>query len=183
MIGGTGRTGKTGVVGTIGKIGKVGAAVAVLLLLVGAGTPRSAAGAGKAENWAKGFRGIAWGTSLKEAREGMPDLVQETFGAGGEPDHFVRERSAEDPLIEGIRFDRIEYHFRKGTFVGVVATARTGSYKLYYDMLREKISDREGKPDEEAEGRSLWKVKGTRVELLRRLHSVWLRVVREPSDR
>jgi hypothetical protein len=154
-------------------------AVAALLFLAGATAPAPVRAAEKKEGFESGFRGIPWGTSLTEARKRFPDLVQETYGADGEADHHVRNPAAEDLRIEGTRFDRIEYLFRKGAFVGIVATARAGSYKLYYATLREKIAARAGKPAEEGEERAAWVEGGTRVEILRRMNSVWLRVTHE----
>jgi hypothetical protein len=155
--------------------------VAAFLLLALAGRQGSiAAAASVEEGFGKGFRGVPWGASLDEARKAWPDLVQETYGADGEPDHFVRDRSKEEPRIEGNRFDRIEYLFRKGAFAGVVATIRTNASHLHFGFVREKVEARAGKPREADEEHALWADGKARVELSRRLNSVWLRVTAGP---
>jgi hypothetical protein len=152
--------------------------VLLLFAFLAAASTAAAAGA-EGEDFAKGFRGIPWGTPLEEVRKRFPDLVQETYGTEGEADHFVRDRSSEEPRIDGVRFDRIEYHFRKGAFTGIVATIRTKAEGLAFDTLRGKVEARSGKPDSTEAGRVAWRKGKATVEILRRMNSVWLRVVRE----
>ncbi len=102
------------------------AAAIGILLVSGAACPARAAA--PADRDPGGFRGLTWGASIEKASRIYKDLKFDHYvipGSKEEDPLKVYKRSQEQPEIENVTFDAIEYWFKGGRFFKVVADLRS----------------------------------------------------------
>lgn len=103
-----------------------------------------------------GYGNLPWGTTVEEAEAVHPDLYFERFAIEGakEAPSRVFHRRNENPEIEGVAFDYMEYRFRENRFymIRAVMISRVGPRSLVtrseesFDLLRRSLTRRYGAP-------------------------------------